>query len=209
MTKNHVLHVDKLTYGYQHKPILYNIDFALKQGQGLLVQGENGSGKSTLLKILSGLLLPDSGSINWQGQTIFENKSEFKKSMSFLGHKNGLKNDLTIIENLKFSLLLHGLNLSTNANEILGALGLQKKQQDLVSSLSFGQKRKTALARLILMQKPLWLLDEPFVGLDKNSANFIRQAISEHIESKGTVILTHHGELDLGIPIETLNLAVY
>jgi len=209
VTNNQVLHVDKLTYGYQYKPVLQNIDFVLPQGQGLLVQGENGSGKSTLLKILSGLLTPDSGSIKWQNQSVFENKSDFKKVMGFLGHKNGLKNDLTIIENLKFSVLLHGLKLPENTNKILKALGLQDKQTTLVGNLSFGQVRKTALARLILMQKQLWLLDEPFVGLDKNSANFIKQAIIQHIKSKGSVILTHHGEFDLDITFAQLNLVVY
>ncbi len=211
MTNTQSLSVDKLTYSYQHKPILRNLSFALCQGQGLLVQGENGSGKSTLLKILSGLLLPDNGMLSWSGQAIAdsENKLRFKKSMGFLGHKDGLKGSLSILENLKFSLQLHNIVLPENTNEVLTRLGLQSQQENLVSSLSFGQKRKTALARLILMQKSLWLLDEPFAGLDKSSTEYIKQILKNHIKTKGMVILTHHGKLELDMPLAQLNLVGY
>lgn len=209
MTNSQLFYVEKLTYRYQHRPILQRLNFSLSPGEGLLVQGENGSGKSTLLKILAGLVVPDSGTLIWQGQSMMDDKSKFKQNMSFLGHKNGLKEDLTIFENLKFSLQLHNLNLPEKMNTVLELLDLQHRQHDLVRSLSFGQKRKTALARLIMMQKSLWLLDEPFVGLDQNSASYFKQEIIRHIESCGIVVLTHHGDLHIKIPLKQLNLVVH
>lgn len=154
MAEMPALFVKKLTYFYADQPVLSDLALSLQFGEGLLVQGHNGSGKSTLIKLVAGLLMPTEGQIEWHPS----------QTLAFLGHKNGLKHDLTVWENLSYSLRLQGQVLTAQAMEVLEALALVPIKDQITRFLSFGQKRKVALARIFLMNKSAWLLDEPLVS---------------------------------------------
>ncbi len=175
-----------------------NLDFQIDAGELLLVEGQNGCGKTTLLKTLATLRHPDNGYVSWQGKPTLKRGDEFRSELTWLGHHNGIKLDLTAFENLKISCALNGVSVSDD--EVLQALddiGLFGYDELPVRSLSQGQKRRTALAALLLNQSTLWILDEPFSALDVKAVNFLQSTISQHVDKGGLVILTTHQEVDL------------
>ncbi|MEE9351171.1 MAG: cytochrome c biogenesis heme-transporting ATPase CcmA, partial [Thiotrichaceae bacterium] len=144
-----------------------NLDFQINKGELLLIEGHNGCGKTTLLKTLATLRHPDDGFVSWQGQPILKLADEFRSELTWLGHHNAIKLDLTAMENLKISCFLNDVVVTDD--EVLQALddmGLYGYEDLPVRSLSQGQKRRTALAYLLLSQSKLWVLDEPFSALD-------------------------------------------
>ncbi len=175
-----------------------NLDLHIKKGELLLIEGHNGCGKTTLLKTLATLRHPDDGYVSWQGEPILKLADEFRAELTWLGHHNGIKLDLTAMENLKVSCYLNGIKVSED--EVLQALdnmGLYGYEDLPVRSLSQGQKRRTALAYLLLTPSKLWILDEPFSALDVKAVDYLQSVISQHIDNKGMVILTTHQEVDL------------
>lgn len=185
------LFVNKLTYKYNQTPVIQSLGLALDFGAGLHVTGANGSGKSTLLRLLAGLLTPSSGEVRWTD----------KPSIAFLGHKNGLKNDLTVLENIHYAVQFQNQTLKQPPETVLSALGILPIKNHLVRYLSFGQKRKVALAKIFLANYQVWILDEPFVGLDSATLQTVSEQLQSHLDSKGMLIMTHHGER----PLSTLN----
>ncbi len=175
-----------------------NLDFQINEGELLLIEGHNGCGKTTLLKTLATLRHPDEGYVSWKGDAILKLSDEFREQLTWLGHHNGIKLDLTAMENLKISCFLNGLNISENSVlQALDDMGLYGYEDLPVRSLSQGQKRRTALAYLLLTQSKLWILDEPFSALDVKAVDHLQRVISQHIENNGMVILTTHQEVDL------------
>lgn len=175
-----------------------NLDFQVSAGELLLIEGHNGCGKTTLLKTLATLRYPDNGYVSWQGKSTLKLGDEFRSELTWLGHHNGIKLDLTAFENLKISCGLNDVVVSDD--EVLQALddmGLFGYDELPVRSLSQGQKRRTALATLLLTQSKLWILDEPFSALDVKAVDFLQSIISQHIDEGGLVILTTHQEVDL------------
>lgn len=174
------------------------LNFTLGTGTLLHLQGANGSGKTTLQRAICGLLLPQEGAIRWNRENIRSLKEEYCKEVVYLGHLNGIKNDLTGLENLRISAALDGDNLDEdqlwNALKRMGLMGFE----DLPTRvLSQGQKKRVALARLLLSGAKLWVLDEPFVGLDVNAVELLQSLIAEHVAGGGMVILTTHQEVPL------------
>jgi heme exporter protein A len=164
----------------------------------LFVEGENGSGKSTLLRCLSSLYTPDAGEITWQGEAIRRLGEEYRQQLLYLGHLNGIKANLTALENLKFLCAIDGEFHSTEALEdALGKLGLAGYEDVPSQAMSQGQKRRVALARLLLSRAKIWILDEPFVALDAAAVSLLQEIISRHLESGGICILTTHQETPL------------
>ena len=160
--------------------------------------GHNGSGKTTLLRTLCGLIAPSQGSVNWNGKNIRRQREEFAADMLFLGHLNGIKADLTAVENLRILCQLDGLNVNENDLwQVLKDMGLYGHEDLAVGVLSQGQKRRVTLARLLLSKSPLWLLDEPFTALDKAAVDFLQTVITSHVENGGMVILTTHQDVAL------------
>ncbi len=175
-----------------------DLNFTLSLGTLLHLRGPNGSGKTTLQRAICGLLLPQEGEIRWNGESIRSLKEEYCKDVVYLGHLNGIKNDLTGLENLRISATLDGDSIDQdslwNALKRMGLTGFE----DLPTKvLSQGQKKRVALARLLLSSAKLWVLDEPFVGLDVQAVELLQSLIAEHVAGDGLVILTTHQEVAL------------
>ncbi len=173
-----------------------NIGFELKAGGLIYVLGENGSGKSSLLRLLCGLLTPEEGTVFWNGQAIKQDAEIYLADLTYIGHLNGLKDDLTALENLQISARLAGNEVDYNAalNSLI-AIGVARCANLPVGVLSQGQKRRVALARLWLSRSKLWVLDEPFAALDTASVEVLAARLSEHMSNGGMTIITTHQDV--------------
>ena len=172
--------------------------FDLGPGTLLHVRGRNGSGKTTLLRALCGLLTPDAGEIRWNGEDSRRLGDDYQADLLYFGHLNGIKSDLTGIENLRVSSTLDGDEVEDaqlwTALEKMGLAGFE----DLPTRvLSQGQKKRVALARLLVTNAPLWILDEPFTALDLDAVESLQVLIARHVDQGGMVILTTHQEVRL------------
>ena len=192
------LDVDKLQCTRGDRELFTNLSFTLEKGQLMMLEGRNGSGKTTLLRALCGLYLPDEGEILWQGKTIKKQDEDYRQELLYLGHLNAIKADLTVLENLRFNTLLAGESVSDDDLMVaLDTIGLFAFEDFPTSQLSQGQKRRVALARLLVSKATLWILDEPFVALDIGAVELLQSIIVNHVENGGMVILTTHQEVPL------------
>jgi heme exporter protein A len=158
-----------------------NLSFLLNSGDLLLVQGVNGSGKSSLLRILAGLASCERGTI--------ENKSE----IAYVGHLSGIKKGLTVLENIAIQLtLVKSFQAESEIDSVLKNFGLTHVSHRLCQRLSMGQQRKVALAALVLKQKPVWILDEPFTALDKTTIEVLSGYMRSHLATGGIIIVASH-----------------
>lgn len=174
------------------------IGFDLEPGQLLHLYGHNGSGKTTLMRTVCGLIAPTEGEVRWAGGNIRSQREEFHAQLVYLGHKNGIKDDLTGVENLLVSCRLDGLKVSADqAWDALERMGLRGHEDLPARVLSQGQHKRVALARLLLNRAPLWVLDEPFVALDAAAVSFLQDVVRDHVADGGMVILTTHQEVEL------------
>ncbi|MCM3902984.1 MAG: cytochrome c biogenesis heme-transporting ATPase CcmA, partial [Pyrinomonadaceae bacterium] len=175
-----------------------DVNFSLAPGSFLQVQGPNGSGKTSLLRMICGLLAPAEGHILWQGANIRSLGEDYFNSLSYIGHRNGLKEELTPIENLRVTSGLAGAPLSEQeATSVLGKTGLSGREHLPARLLSEGQRRRTALARLLTCTTSLWVLDEVLTSLDSSAVRFVTSLIEEHLNKGGIAIVATHQELDL------------
>jgi heme exporter protein A len=162
----------------------------------MYVLGENGSGKSSLLRMICGLLSPEHGSIMWQGQSIKQASDVYLANLTYIGHLNGLKDDLTAMENLQISAHLAGEQVDNQSSlAALTAIGIARCANLPVGVLSQGQKRRVALAKLWLSRALLWVLDEPFAALDAASILTLATCISAHMARGGMTIITTHQDV--------------
>ena len=179
--------------------------FELVSGQVLLLEGKNGSGKTSLLRILCGFREPDAGQVFWCGDAI--NDSQYYADMAYVGHLDGVKKELTVLENLKVSLAL-GRSGQYSIQQALTKVHLADYDDVLVQALSAGQKRRLSLARLLITQNIVWILDEPFTSLDKQGIALIETLMSEHCANGGMIVLTSHHDIDLhGVDVQRINLS--
>lgn len=169
------------------------VDFSLDSGRSLVVTGPNGTGKSTLLRIIAGLLPPADGTIRLEGS---DEDASVGAACHYLGHLNGLKATLTVWENLLFWQRFSGTP-KLALTEALAAVGLPGIGHLPFGYLSTGQKRRTAIARLLLNHRPVWLLDEPTAGLDKASEKRFGGLMEEHLRGGGIIVAATH--LPLGL----------
>ena len=178
--------------------LFQNLSFSLAEGELLEVSGANGSGKTSLLRMLCGLLAPAAGKILWQGAPVSSLKEEYLKELAYLGHANGIKAELSAAENLRIYRGLAGLQID---EEKLGAamerLGLGGREDLPAKTLSQGQQRRLALARLLIGEHALWILDEPVAALDSAAVRLVQAVIEEHLEEGGLAVLTTHQPLDV------------
>ena len=170
-----------------------DVSFELKAGQALHLEGDNGVGKTSLLRIVCGLSPADGGEVSWQDTSIQKNATAFRSSLFYLGHGLSLKEELSAIENLMSDAAVSGRTLSEpQALAALSRMGLRGREHLPLRVMSQGQKRRTALARLLASQVPLWVLDEPFVALDAKAVDGMRGLLAEHVAHGGMVLLTSH-----------------
>lgn len=184
------------------------LDFRLAPGQVLQVAGPNGVGKTTLLNIVAGLCPAEAGELFWQGRPVAHDPADFRSSFTWLGHQAGLKLMLSPRENLGWLLHLRGLAADAFGIEAaLARVDLQGYEDVPVARLSAGQKRRVALARLFLEQRPLWILDEPFTAIDRTGVAELEGWLGRQAASGGMVLLTTHHEFAPGFPVTRLDVA--
>jgi len=170
----------------------------LRVTPGTLVQvhGPNGSGKTSLLRIICGLMAPENGEVRWEGANIRSLGEEYFASLSYIGHRIGLKEELTSLENLRINSGLAGAELSRDqAKRALGEMGLADREDLPARLLSEGQRRRSALSRLITGNTALWVLDEVLASLDQAAVILIESLIGKHLSNGGMAIVATHQEL--------------
>ena len=193
-----MLEIVNLACSRGDRHLFTGLNFSLDTGSLLYVQGRNGSGKTTLLRTICGLFLQDEGDIRWNGENVHTLDEEYAKEVVYLGHLNGIKSDLTGLENLRVSTVLDGDHVSEEQIwDALKRMGLAGFEDLPTKMLSQGQKRRVALARLLLNDSKLWILDEPFTALDVAAVDLLQSVIAEHVDNGGMVILTTHQEVAL------------
>lgn len=191
-----MLQVNNLECTRGDRRLFGEVAFTLEKGELLHLHGHNGSGKTTLLRAVCGLIIPTAGEVTWNGGNIRKLRDEFFQELIYLGHKNGNKDDLTGVENLLVACRLDGLKIAEQqAWDALESIGLRGHEDLPVRVLSQGQQKRVALARLLVNKAPLWILDEPFVGLDTAAVDLLQSVIQQHVASGGMVILTTHQEV--------------
>jgi heme exporter protein A len=190
------LQIDGLSCVRGDRVLFTNLNFGIEPGELLRIEGHNGSGKTTLLRALAGLLLPETGQILWNGKNIRNLREEYSRHLLYLGHLNGIKGDLSAVENLRVAAVLNGFALTEGrAWEILGEIGLHGHEDLPSKHLSQGQKRRVALARLLANAARVWILDEPFTALDVAAVELLQAVIRRHVADGGMAIVTTHQEV--------------
>jgi heme exporter protein A len=172
-----------------------HLDLRLAAGDMVQISGPNGSGKTSLLRLLSGLMQPTAGDVLLDGKPLSEQRSELAHNLLWIGHAAGIKDLLTPVENLSWLCALHQSVASADIWQALEAVGLRGFEDVPCHTLSAGQKRRVALARLYLPGPALWMLDEPFTALDKQGVAQLEAHLAEHCDNGGTVVLTTHHTL--------------
>jgi heme exporter protein A len=189
------------------KHLLRGVSFALYGGELLQVVGPNGVGKTSLLRCVAGLLPTEQGDIVWQGQQLQEGRDDFHRELAYLAHVNGLKTDLTALENLRFGVSIRRAVTTEELRETLQLLQVESCADLPVRALSAGQKRRVALARIMLTRAALWILDEPITNLDKAGIALFEARIAEHMRAGGMILTAAHQLLLQGQPgVRTLEL---
>lgn len=168
------------------------LNFSVSKGQLLQIEGANGTGKTSLLRILCGLTLPTEGRIFWDNCDIEEIKAQYWENLIYIGHSNGIKGDLTPLENLTLARALGSTATAMCLEEALEYVGLRGFEDVPTRTLSAGQQRRVALARLLITQAQLWILDEPFTALDKKAIVHIEDLLDSHAHQGGMAVLTSH-----------------
>jgi heme exporter protein A len=179
-----------LSFRRQDEPVFAPMDFQLHAGELALVEGDNGSGKTTLLRMLAGLLHVGEGELHWRGAPL--QRDATIGEILFLGHQLGLKADFSPRENLRVAASLHGCRGDASPASVLARIGLRGYEDEPVRRLSAGQKKRAALARLLLLPATLWLLDEPYANLDRGGIALVNGLLEEHVEGGGAALVTSH-----------------
>jgi heme exporter protein A len=193
-----MLTIDNLSFYKDNKKIFSELSFSLSISSALIITGKNGCGKSSLLKIIAGIYEIQSGRVLWGNENIENFRDDFNGDTQFIGHKNFLKPELTVKENLEFYADLRGTK-----NAVAPALeffSLRDLQNSMVKNLSAGWQQRVILTKLLACPATVWLLDEPSNNLDKDGKEQLHELIKNRIKDRGLVIITSHDDMffDLG-----------
>ena len=185
------------------------LSLALQPGGIARIAGANGSGKTSLLRILCGLMAPGAGTVRWQGEDIRRLREAYWDQIAYVGHLNGVKDDLTAAENVHIAAVIAGWSADhATVRAALGAFGLAGFDDLPARSLSQGQRRRVALARLHCAGATrLWILDEPFTALDARGVAALSSLIGAHLSRAGSVVFTTHQDIALPGTVDRLELA--
>lgn len=183
------LAVRGVSAAYRSEPVLWDVSFTIPEGRLVGIVGPNGAGKTTLLRIIAGLLPAAEGRVTLSGGT--EPWPDAAAACHYLGHLNAMKAALTVEENLAFWRAFLGAT-GLSPHEALEAVGLGGIGHLPFAYLSAGQRRRTAIARLLVSHRPLWLLDEPTASLDQASAARFSALMREHLEAGGIIVAATH-----------------
>jgi heme exporter protein A len=202
-----LLETDGLECIRDDRTLFRDLAFRLESGQALLLEGRNGSGKTSLLRILCGIRLPEAGTVNWCGKNISRLGPDYQEHTAYVGHRDGIKQDLTPLENLAVARAL-GKPSETALEAVLEQVDLYGYEDVLTRNLSAGQQRRLALARLLVVAAPLWILDEPFTSLDVHGIGLIETLLEEHTRNGGMLAMTSHHTVNLvNTPVHPINLS--
>lgn len=184
-----------------------DLNFTVGEGEVLQIEGPNGSGKTSLLRIICGLRLPESGQVNWYGETIRGNREDYYANMVYIGHLPCIKGDLTVMENIRSLLDARSQTLENDVIEAaLAKVGLASYEDVPGKALSSGQRRRILLAFVHLSQAKLWILDEPLTALDVQGVALMESMILEHREAGGSVVFTTHHGMQLDCEMRSVQL---
>ena len=182
---NHILNLKGISVEKNDVCILEDINLEIKQGDFLNIYGSNGAGKTTLLKLLSGLTEPTAGEIKF-------NNDDFMDKVFILGHKNGIKLNLTVLENLQF--ISNDQDIK-KIKSVIEKYELTSKMNTLAKYLSHGQQKRVALMKAMINDYDVWLLDEPYSGLDQAGEEILDKILVDHIKNSGVAVITNHKEI--------------
>jgi heme exporter protein A len=190
------------------RTVFAGLDFTLEAGGALVLIGHNGSGKSSLLRLMSGLLKPAQGTLNWDGEETGEDPEAHGGRLHYVGHHDAVKPVLSVVENVSFwaSLRNGGGDTLDAAKTALDAFGIGHLTDVPGRFLSAGQKRRVNLARILAAPAPLWLLDEPTTALDKQTIAALEATIARHRSEGGMVVISTHSDMELDA-FQVLDLA--
>ncbi len=185
--------IQNLTHRFGHLAALQDIDLVIPKGQIFALFGPNGAGKTTLLRLIATLAKPSSGDIWVRGLNVRRDPQRIRKNIGLMSHQTMLYDDLTAPENLAFYGRMYGLqNLNARIEEVLLTVGLENRHRDLVRDFSRGMKQRLVIARSILHQPSILLLDEPFTGLDTSARSMLSNLIvALKTEGRTTFLVTH------------------
>jgi len=178
-----MLQANQLLIERHFEPVFAPVDLQVQARELWLVTGANGAGKTTLLRLLAGLLRPSNGSVRCTAP-----------AMRFLGHALGLKEDLTVTENLAFAAALNGRG-DLSLDDAITEVGLDEARFQAARTLSAGQRKRCALARLLLSPATLWLLDEPYANLDAQGVGLVDRLLEGQLSRGGSCVMSTHGAL--------------
>jgi len=184
-----MLAAEALCFHRGDEAIFGPMEFLLDAGQVLMVEGGNGSGKTSLLRVLAGLLEPSSGRVLRHGRPLDDGHA----AIAYLGHMGGLKLDLSARENLRFSARLTGIRQGASIGSSLLSVGLEGFEDTPLRFLSAGQRKRAALAGVLMAPAALWLLDEPYANLDQNGHVLVDRLLETHAARGGAALISSHG----------------
>lgn len=190
------LEIDNLACIRDDRVLFEHLNLSLESGQMLLVEGPNGSGKTSLLRIITGLKLADEGNVLWQGKSIQQLTADYYEQVNYVGHHDGVKRDLTCLENMRLVQAM-GRAAELDLDDALDKVHLYRYGDTQVRNLSAGQKRRLALARLLVTDSELWILDEPFTSLDQASMELFKSLFEQHLQNRGLIVMTSHHAIEM------------
>lgn len=201
------LEVRDLVLERGERELFHGLAFKLDSGELLQLAGRNGSGKTSLLRVLCGLSRPLQGEVLWNGQPLSAQEDGPAAHLAYLAHLNASKEELNAEENIRLSSALQGRNIGREeAWEMLGQLDLRGFEDLPVKFLSQGQKRRVALAKLLLSARPLWIMDEPFAALDVQVIQVLKACMEDQLKRGGMIVLTTHQAVPIEGPQQTVTL---